>query len=58
MRRPNPLTDENWGKSKMEIIADARKAKAELARKEELVKVGIHTPIYLPTRSSFTSYYQ
>ena len=36
MRRPNPLLNEDWGKSKMEIIAEAQKAKAEEERKEKL----------------------
>lgn len=36
MRRPNPLMNEDWGKSKMEIIAEAQKAKAEEERKAKL----------------------
>jgi len=36
MRRPNPLLNEDWGKSKMEIIAEAQKAKAEDERKAKL----------------------
>lgn len=36
MRRPNPLLNENWGKSKMEIIAEAKQAKAEEDRKKKL----------------------
>lgn len=39
MRRPNPLLQDNWGKSKMEIVAEAVKAKDELERKAELLKV-------------------
>jgi len=39
MRRPNPLLNEDWGKSKMEIIAEARKAKQEEDRKQKLLKV-------------------
>lgn len=39
MRRPNPLLNENWGKSKMEIVAEAVKAKAEEERKKSLMKV-------------------
>jgi hypothetical protein len=38
MRRPNPLLDENWGKSKMEIIAEAEKAQREDIRKQQLIK--------------------
>lgn len=38
MRRPNPLLDENWGKSKMEIIAEAEKAQREDLRKQQLIK--------------------
>lgn len=38
MRRPNPLLDENWGKSKMEIIAEAEKAQREDERKQQLLK--------------------
>mmetsp|Transcript_23861 Transcript_23861/g.39844 ORF Transcript_23861/g.39844 Transcript_23861/m.39844 type:complete len:864 (+) Transcript_23861:123-2714(+) len=36
MRRPNPLMNEDWGKSKMEIIAEAKKAKEEEERKAKL----------------------
>jgi len=39
MRRPNPLMNEDWGKSKMEIIAEAKKAKAEEDRKQKLLGV-------------------
>jgi predicted NAD-dependent protein-ADP-ribosyltransferase YbiA (DUF1768 family) len=39
MRRPNPLLNDNWGKSKMEIVAEAIKAKAEEERKQKLMKV-------------------
>jgi len=39
MRRPNPLMNEDWGKSKMEIVAEAKKAKAEEERKKKLLKV-------------------
>ncbi|KAJ1408552.1 P-loop containing nucleoside triphosphate hydrolase protein [Ochromonadaceae sp. CCMP2298] len=36
MRRPNPLMSEDWGKSKMEIIAEAKKFKLEEERKTQL----------------------
>ena len=39
MRRPNPLLNEDWGKSKMEIVAEAKKLKAEEERKAKLMKV-------------------
>ena len=39
MRRPNPLMNEDWGKSKMEIVAEAKKAKADEERKKKLLKV-------------------
>merc|ERR1712046_406914 len=39
IRRPNPLMNEDWGKSKMEIIAEAKKAKAEEDRKQKLLGV-------------------
>jgi len=39
MRRPNPLMNEDWGKSKMEIIAEAKKAKEDIVRKETLLKL-------------------
>lgn len=39
MRRPNPLMNEDWGKSKMEIVAEAKKAKLEEERKQKLLKV-------------------
>lgn len=39
MRRPNPLMQEDWGKSKMEVIAEARKAKEDVERKESLLKL-------------------
>ena len=39
MRRPNPLMNEDWGKSKMEIVAEARKAKSDEERKQRLLKV-------------------
>jgi hypothetical protein len=38
MRRPNPLANENWGKSKMEIISEAVKLQKEEDRKAELKK--------------------
>eukprot|EP01037_Dinobryon_pediforme_P018000 gene18000-18237_t len=38
MRRPNPLLDDNWGKSKMEIIAEAEKVQREDLRKQQLLK--------------------
>ena len=37
MRKPNPLLNEDWGKSKMEIIAEAKKYKAEEDRKQKLL---------------------
>ena len=39
MRRPNPLLNDDWGKSKMEIVAEAVKAKADDERKKKLMKV-------------------
>jgi cell division protease FtsH len=39
MRRPNPLMNEDWGKSKMEVIAEAQKAKIEEERKQKLLKM-------------------
>jgi hypothetical protein len=39
MRRPNPLLNEDWGKSKMEIMAEAKKLKAEEERKSKLMKM-------------------
>jgi len=39
MRRPNPLMQEDWGKSKMEVIAEARKARDDVQRKENLLKL-------------------
>lgn len=39
MRRPNPLLNEDWGKSKMEIIAEAKQAKAEEERRARLFKM-------------------
>ena len=39
MRQPNPLLNEDWGKSKMEIIAEARAAKNEEERKQRLLKI-------------------
>jgi hypothetical protein len=39
MRRPNPLLNADWGKSKMEIVAEAMKMKAEEERKVKLMKV-------------------
>jgi hypothetical protein len=39
MRRPNPLMNEDWGKSKMEIVAEARKMEASEERKVKLQKV-------------------
>ena len=37
MRRPNPLMDEDWGKSKMEIVSEALKAQKEEERKAKLL---------------------
>merc|ERR1711918_243911 len=37
MRRPNPLMDEDWGKSKMEIVAEAQKYKRDEERKAKLM---------------------
>ena len=39
MRRPNPLLNEDWGKSKMELVAEAMKVKTEEERKVKLMKV-------------------
>jgi cell division protease FtsH len=39
MKQPNPLMDMDWGKSKMEIVAEAMKLKEEEERKEKLRKV-------------------
>jgi len=39
MRRPNPLLDDNWGKSKMEIIAEARQVKATKDHNEKLMQI-------------------
>ena len=39
MRRPNPLLNEDWGKSKMEIVAEAMRMKTEDERKAKLMKV-------------------
>jgi cell division protease FtsH len=39
MRRPNPLLNEDWGKSKMEIVAEAMRVKTEEERKVKLMKV-------------------
>ena len=36
MRRPNPLLNEDWGKSKLELIAEARAAQAQEQRREKL----------------------
>ena len=38
MRRPNPLLNADWGKSKMEIVAEAEKALIEEERKQQLLK--------------------
>merc|ERR1719198_1566859 len=38
MRRPNPLMNEDWGKSKMEIVAEAKAAAANEARKSQCVE--------------------
>merc|ERR1711907_673105 len=37
MRRPNPLMDEDWGKSKMDIVAEAQKYKRDEERKAKLM---------------------
>lgn len=39
MRRPNPLLNEDWGKSKMEIISEAKRAKEEEERKKTLMQL-------------------
>jgi hypothetical protein len=39
MRRPNPLMNEDWGRSKMEIVAEAKKMEAAEERKLKLAKV-------------------
>ena len=36
MKRPNPLENEDWGKSKMELVAEALQVKREEVRKEKL----------------------
>ena len=36
MRRPNPLLQEDWGKSKMEMVEEARKAQSEESRRARL----------------------
>ena len=38
MKRPNPLMDPDWGKSKMEIVSEALRAQKEEERKAELLK--------------------
>eukprot|EP00595_Chromulina_sp_UTEXLB2642_P003462 CAMPEP_0196763718 /NCGR_PEP_ID=MMETSP1095-20130614/4592_1 /TAXON_ID=96789 ORGANISM="Chromulina nebulosa, Strain UTEXLB2642" /NCGR_SAMPLE_ID=MMETSP1095 /ASSEMBLY_ACC=CAM_ASM_000446 /LENGTH=834 /DNA_ID=CAMNT_0042117497 /DNA_START=98 /DNA_END=2602 /DNA_ORIENTATION=- len=39
MRKPNPLLDANWGKSKMEIITEAKQVKDEIERQKVLLKM-------------------
>jgi cell division protease FtsH len=39
MRRPNPLLNEDWGKSKMEIVSEAKKFQKEEERKNKLKMV-------------------
>jgi len=39
MKQPNPLSNDDWGKSKMEIISEALKAKKEEQRKQSLIKI-------------------
>jgi cell division protease FtsH len=39
MRRPNPLMDEDWGKSKSEVIQEAQQIQKEEVRKERLLKL-------------------
>jgi hypothetical protein len=39
MRRPNPLLNENWGKSKMEIVAEAKMMVQNDERKVNLMKM-------------------
>lgn len=39
MKRPNPLMNEDWGKSKMEIIQEAQKAKSDEERKAKLLNM-------------------
>jgi cell division protease FtsH len=39
MRRPNPLLNDDWGKSKLELIAEAKKMQQEEERKKKLMKV-------------------
>ena len=39
MRRPNPLLNEDWGKSKMEIVAEAQRFAKEEERKAKLREV-------------------
>ena len=39
MRRPNPLLDPSWGKSKQEIISEAKQLKQEEERKAKLMEM-------------------
>lgn len=39
MIKPNPLLDEDWGRSKMQVIAEAQKVKAYEERKDRLFKI-------------------
>lgn len=39
LRQPSPLLNENWGKSKMEIIAEAKQIKMADERKLQLMKM-------------------
>ena len=39
LRQPSPLLNENWGKSKMEIIAEAKQLKMADERKVQLMKM-------------------
>ena len=39
MRRPNPLMNEDWGKSKMEIVQEAIDAQRDAERKQKLGKL-------------------
>jgi hypothetical protein len=39
MRQPNPLADDNWGKSRMEVVSEALRLRAEEERKKKLQDV-------------------
>jgi len=39
MRKENPLLDEDWGRSKMEVFSEAQKIRAEEDRKARLLQL-------------------